>query len=90
MHLDLTNKKQRKQFWKDCEKAAATCGCMDGVVYSWDELKKLSPSDTFSFWGDNDVLWADTNFVNNLSNNAHDTFSYYGEHGVDDLDRYIE
>lgn len=86
MHYNLTNKKQRKQFWKDCEKAVAKCAGLDVEQYGWDNWKKMSPSEVLDFWDGNAGLWEHPSFAENLSKNVFDTFEYYDQAGVDELD----
>lgn len=89
MHYNLTNKKQRKQFWKDCEKAVSKCSGFTEEnleLYNWEKWKKLTAYEVLNFWDENPI-WDHPDFDENLSKNAYDTFSYYDtEEGIPDLD----
>ncbi len=92
MRYNLTIKKQRKLFWRDCEKAIATCAMpedIDPEYYTWETGTDLSPWETLNFWVNDPFVNSDTNFAENLSNNACDTFDYYEEdEGIRELDAY--
>lgn len=91
MHYNMTIKKQRRHFWKDCEKAIATCAMpedMDPEFYSWENGRDLSPWEMLDFWDSDEIVNKDPNFANNLSKNAFDTFEYYDDEGIDELEEY--
>jgi hypothetical protein len=88
MYYNLNNKKQRKQFWKDCEKAVSKCTDFDLEYHSWENWKKISPIETMDFWNNNVDLWNTQEFINNLSKNAVDTFDYYDGLGIEELNSF--
>lgn len=88
MYYNLNNKKQRRQFWKDCEKALSKCDVAHCDDCSWDVGRKLTPLEVFEFWDDQDILWSHCDLQNDLSKNALDTINHYEINGVEDLDGY--
>jgi len=88
MYYNLVIKKQRRNFWLDCEKAIVSSNEYNEDTHSWGEHGRyMSPSQVFTFWYENNVLWDNKNkFENFLSKNAIDTFDHYEVNDVEDFD----
>ena len=91
MHYNLLIKKQRKLFWNDCKKAIYTCAMpedIDLLQFTWEEGRHLTPIEMLDFWDTHEIVNNDSNFGENLSQNAFDTFEYYDGEGIEELYGY--
>ena len=88
MHYNLLIKKQRRRFWQDCEKAIKDSVDYNPAHHSWNENgKNLSPSGVYSFWDTDGVLWdEESDYDQNISKNAYDTFDFYEINDVEEFD----
>lgn len=79
MYFNLNNKKQRKQFWQECENTLLKCS--DNFIkenYNWDRVgKKMTPYEIFDFWTSHDLLRLES--INSINTKIIETINYYEE-----------